>query len=111
MKFHEFAAHPAKRAVQHCIAKLSVYNAEWSNLKAICAKYGPIQIVAVEKVPIIPVFEIEGLCQDAQTARALDNAWLAYTQTNPHRPHSVDEALVWGKQFNPFPDIPHNWRF
>ncbi|MET0530293.1 MAG: hypothetical protein ABW003_18490 [Microvirga sp.] len=62
-------------------------------------------------MPIIPVLEIDVLCQDAQTARALDDAWCAYTETSPHRPRSTEEALVWGEQFNPFPNIPRDWTF
>jgi hypothetical protein len=69
MRYHELNDHPARRDNQHCIARLSVYKDEWSDLKAICAKYGSLQIVAVEKVLIIPVLEIEVLCRDAQTAR------------------------------------------
>jgi hypothetical protein len=111
MQFYEIDNHPAKRDSPHFIAKLSVYKAEWSDLKALCAKYGPVQIVAVEQVPIIPVLEVEVLCQDARTARALDDAWWTYTETSPHRPHSMEEALVWGEQFNPFPNIPRDWRF
>jgi hypothetical protein len=72
-------------------------------------KYGPVQIVAVEQVPVIPVLEIDVLCQDAQTARALDDAWWAYTETSPHRPRSMEEALIWGEQFNLFPNIPRDW--
>jgi len=111
MRYSELNDHPAKRDNPHCIARLSVYEAEWHDLKAICAKYGPVQIIAAEQVPIIPVLEIEVLCRDAQTARALDDAWWACTETSPHRPRSMEEALVWGEQFNPYPDILHDWRF
>jgi hypothetical protein len=111
MRSHELTDHPAKRDNPHCIARLSVYEAEWRDLKAICAQYGPVQIIAVEQVPIIPVLEVDVLCRDAQTARALDNAWIAFTETSPHRPHSKEEALVWGERHNPFLDIPRDWRF
>jgi hypothetical protein len=103
--------HPAKLNRPDCVATLSVYKAEWDDLKAIFAKHAPVQIISVEPVPIIPVFEIEVLCQDAQTARALDDAWWTYTETSPHRPHSMEEALIWGEQFNPYPNIPRDWRF
>jgi hypothetical protein len=106
MRHDEFADHPARRVHLDCIARLSVYQAEWADMRATCAKYGPVQIIGVERVPIIPVFEIEILCQNAQAARALDDSWLTYTETSPHRPRSMEEALVWGEQFNPFPDIP-----
>ena len=110
---HSYALneHPARRDNQHCIAWLSVYKDEWSDMKAICAKFGRVQIIAVEKVPIIPVLEIGVLCQDAQAARVLGDAWWTYTETSPHRPHSMEEALVWGEQFNPFPNTPRDWRF
>jgi hypothetical protein len=49
--------------------------------------------------------------QDAQAARVLSDAWWTYTETSPHRPHSMEEALVWGEQFNPFPNIPRDWIF
>ena len=111
MRYHELLDHPTKSNKPDCVVNLSVYNAEWADMEAICAKHGPVQIITVEEVPIIPVFEIEVRCQDAQTARALDNAWIAYTETSPHRPHSMEEALVWGEQFNPFPNIPRDWRF
>jgi hypothetical protein len=111
MRYHELDDHPAKRDNPHFIARLSVYKAEWSDMEAVCAKHGTVQIIAVEQVPIIPVLEIEVLCQDAQTARALDNAWMIYTETSPHRPRSMEAALIWGEQFNPFPDILHDWRF
>jgi hypothetical protein len=109
MLFDELASYPARRDKPDCITRLSVYKAEWPDLKALCAKYGPVQIVAVEQVPVIPVLEIDVLCQDAQTARALDDAWWAYTETSPHRPRSMEEALIWGEQFNPFPNIPRDW--
>ena len=98
----KFAAHPAKREKPHCIAKLSVYNAELSDMKVICAKYGPIQIVTVEKVPIIPVLEIEVLCRDAQTARALDDAWFLIGH-NHHPPLSRlnGEHLLTPMDFRP----------
>ena len=110
---HSYALndHPAKLGNSHCIASLTVYRDEWPDLQAICAKHGPVQIITVEEVPIIPVFEIEVRCQGVRTARALDNAWIAYTETSPHRPHSMEEALPWGEKFNPFPDISREWRF
>ncbi|QRM28346.1 hypothetical protein [Microvirga sp. VF16] len=111
MRYHELNDHPARRDNQHCIARLSVYTAEWADLRAICEQHGPIQIIGVERVPIIPVFEIEVLCQDAQTARALDAAWMAYAETSPHRPRSMEEALIWGERFNPYPKIPRDWTF
>jgi hypothetical protein len=111
MRYHELDDHPAKRDNPHFIARLSVYKAEWADMEAICANHGPVQIITVEEVPIIPAFEIEVRCQDARTARALDNAWIAYTETSPHRPHSMEEALAWGEKFNPFPDISREWRF
>jgi hypothetical protein len=109
VRYNAFTEHPARRDNQHGIAWLSVYKDEWSDLKAICAKFGRVQIIGVEQVPVIPVLEIGVLCQDAQTARALDDAWWTYTETSPHRPHSMEEALAWGEQFNPFPNIPRDW--
>src|SRR4051812_24190247 len=111
MKSCQIAKHPAKRDNPHCIASLAVYQDEWRDMNFICAKHGPVQIIAVEQVPIIPVLEIDVLCQDAQTARALDDTWWTYTETSPHRPHSMEEALAWGEKFNPYPDIPLDWRF
>ena len=63
-------------------------------------------IIGAKKVPLIPAFEIEVLCRDAKTARALDQAWWHCGETSPHRPHGKDECLAWRAQFNPFPDIP-----
>ena len=111
MRYHELDDHPAKRDNPQCIASLTGYREEWPDLQVICVKHGPVQIIAVEQMPIIPAFEIEVLCQDAQTARALESAWIAYTETSLHRPHSMEEALVWGEQFNPFPNIPRDWTF
>jgi hypothetical protein len=111
MRYHEPADHPAKRNRPDCVVNLSVYQSEWAAMKAIFAKHGPVQIIAVEQVPIIPVFEIEVLCQSPQSACALDNAWMTYTETSPHRPHSMEEALAWGEQFNPIPNLPREWRF
>jgi hypothetical protein len=107
---YEMDNHSANHSRPDFIAILSVYPGEWADMQAIRAKHGPIQIIGVEQVPIIPVLEIEVLCRDAQTARALEDAWMTYTETSPHRPHSMEEALVWGEQYNPFPDIPRDWR-
>jgi hypothetical protein len=109
VRSHELTDHPAKRNRPDCVVNLSVYQSEWADMEVICAKHGPVQIIAFEEVPIIPVLEIEVLCQNPQFARTLDNAWMAYTETSPHRPHSMEEALVWGEQFNPFPNIPRDW--
>jgi hypothetical protein len=111
MRSYALNDHPARRDNPHCIARLSVYKAEWDDLKAICAKHAPVQIIGVEQVPTIPVLEIEVLCQDAQTASTLDDAWMTYTETSPHRPHSMEEARVWGERHNPSPYIAHDWRF
>jgi hypothetical protein len=77
----------------------------------LCKVYGPTFMVGVKRVPLIPAFEIEMLCRDAQTARALADAWWAYCKTSPHRPHGKEECLAWGEQYNPFPDIPRDWTF
>src|SRR4051794_39872656 len=111
MRYHEIATHPAKHNQPQCSARLSVFRGERSALDAICEKYGPTQIIGVEKVPMIPACEIEVLCRDAQTARALEDAWWRYGETSPHRPHGEKECMEWGKQFNPFPNIPKDWTF
>lgn len=113
MTFWDFyqAPHPARRERPHCIAKLYVHKAEWSDMQAVCAEKGRTQIIDVTKVPIIPAFDVHVLCTDPDTARALTLAWLEYCDTSPHRPHGKDEAHAWGEQYNPFPDIPRDWRF
>jgi hypothetical protein len=111
MHSHERTDHPSKRDKSHCIAWLCVFKAEWADMKAICDAHGSTQIVGVKKVPLIPVFEIEILCNDARTAHALGEAWWNFSDTSPHRPHGEDECMVWGEQFNPFPDLPREWTF
>lgn len=74
MASHEFANHPGKRDRPNCVATLSVNQVEWAVMQVTSTKYAPVQIIGVERVPIIPAFEIEILCQTAQAARALDVA-------------------------------------
>jgi hypothetical protein len=105
----ELDNYPANHSRPDCIAVLSVYPGEQADMQAIRAQHGPTQIIDARRVPIIPVKEVYVQCQDAQTARALDDAWWTFTETSPHRPHSMEEALVWGEQFNPFPYIPRDW--
>ncbi|MGO4527264.1 hypothetical protein AB4097_20705 [Microvirga sp. 2MCAF35] len=111
MHSYELTDHPAKRDKPDCVVNLSVYKSEWADMKAVCAEYGPVHIIGVKPVPIIPVLEIEVICRDARTAHALDNAWMFYTETSPHRPRSMEEALAWGEQYSPFPNIPRDWKF
>jgi hypothetical protein len=113
MTFFEFehSRHPAKRERPHCIAKLFVHKAEWTDMQAICAAKCSTQIIDVTKVPIIPAFEVHVLCSDPNTARALTMAWLEYCESSPHRPHGKDEALAWGEQYIPFPYISRDWTF
>jgi hypothetical protein len=113
MRYYELTEprHPAKRERPRDIASLFVRKPEWTDLRAICEAYGPIQIVGVEKVPLIPAFMVEVLCRDPDTAVALSLAWHTYCETSPHRPHGLGECLAWGEQYNPFPDIPREWTF
>lgn len=108
---YEMENYPATHSRPDCIAILSVYPGEQADMQAIRAQHGPTQIIDGRRVPIIPVQEVYVQCQDAQTARALDDAWWTYAETSPHRPHGEEECLAWGAQFNPFPNIPRDWTF
>ena len=103
--------HPAKSARPRDIASLYVHKAERQDLDAIRSQHGVTEIVGVTPLPIIPAMQVEVLCRDSDTAFALMGAWSAYSETSPHRPHSRDNAIKWGKQFEPYGDIPPDWRF
>jgi hypothetical protein len=103
--------HPAKSARPRDIASLYVHKAERQNLDAIRSQHGVTEIVGVTPLPIIPAMQVEVLCQDSDTAFALMDAWSAYSETSPHRPHSQGDAIEWGKQFRPYGHIPTDWRF
>jgi hypothetical protein len=112
MRYYEIAQpeHPAKRETPHQIASLYVHKAEWPDLKVICEAHGAT-LINVKPVPIIPTFVVEVLCPSAEAKMPLYDAWLAYCETSPHRPHTEEECESWGEQFNPFPDIPRDWTF
>ena len=103
--------HPAKRERPCDIAGLLALQPEWPDLNAICAAHGGAEIIEVKTAPIIPAFLVDVLCADSATAVALTMAWLAYSETSPHRPHSEEVGLAWGQPFNPDPDIPSDWTF
>jgi hypothetical protein len=103
--------HPAKHERPHSVVALYVHKAEWEDFSGICQDHGPTEIVGIRKVPIIPAFDVDVLCKDAGAAMRLTAAWGEFCETSPHRPHSKEEALAWGEQFNPFPDIPRDWTF
>jgi hypothetical protein len=103
--------HPAKSARPRYIASLYVHEPEWKDLDTIRSQHGVTEIVGVTPLPIIPAMQVEVLCQDSDTAFALMDAWSAYSETSPHRPHSQEVAIEWGKQFEPYGDIPPEWRF
>jgi len=112
MRYYELAdQHPAKRTRPGDIARLYVHETEWSDLQAMCVSYKPCAIIGIEPVVMIPTFFVEVLCQDLGAAFALALAWYNYCQTSPHRPHSKEEALAWGRQFNAHPGIPSDWTF
>ena len=103
--------HPATRERPRDIAPLYVHHAEWQDLDAIRSQHGETHIVDVRPVLIIPAATVRVLCKDMDTALALMDAWATYCETSPHRPHSKEEALEWGKQFAPYGEIPPDWRF
>lgn len=112
MRHHELGdQHPAKNTRPSDIARLYVHKAEWPDLQAMCASHEPCSIIGIEPVVMIPAFFVEVLCQDSDAAFALALAWYDFCQTSPHRPHTKEEALAWGRQFNAHPCIPSDWMF
>jgi hypothetical protein len=103
--------HPAKRERPRDIAALYVHKSEWDDFSRIRQDHGPTEIVGVRRVPIIPAFDVDVLCEDSAAARAVTIAWGEFCETSPHRPHGKEEALAWGEQFHPYPDIARDWTF
>ncbi|MBF9234622.1 hypothetical protein [Microvirga alba] len=105
------AVHPAKRERPGCIAHLYAHKAEWEDLQDMIQEHAPAEIVGIEPVFILPTFTIEVLCENPEASFALMIAWLAYSETSPHRPHGKEEALAWGKQFSSCVGISTDWKF
>ena len=103
--------HPSKSARPRDIASLYVHEPEWRDLDTIRSQHGMTEVIGVTPLPIIPAMQVEVLCRDSHTAFALMDAWAAYCETSPHRPHSQGDAIEWGKQFRPYGHIPTDWRF
>jgi hypothetical protein len=104
--------HPAKRERPRDIAALYVHEAEWDDLRRICQDHGSTAIIGVRKVPIIPAFDVDVRCEDAETAMALSIAWGEFCEISPHRPRTAKEREEWGLKVLPeFANIPRDWTF
>jgi hypothetical protein len=106
-----FPEHPSKSARPRDIASLYVHEPERRDLDTIRSQHGVTEVIGVTPLPIIPAMQVEVLCRDSHTAFALMDAWAAYCETSPHRPHRQGDAIEWGKQFTPYGHIPTDWRF
>jgi hypothetical protein len=106
-----FPEHPSKSARPRDIASLYVHEPERRDLDTIRSQHGVTEVIGVTPLPIIPAMQVEVLCRDSHTAFALMDAWAAYCETSPHRPHSQGDAIEWGKQFRPYGHIRTDWRF
>jgi hypothetical protein len=62
---------PAKCERPHRVVALYVHKAEWDDFSRICQDHGSTEIVGITKVPIIPAFDVDVLCKDAEAAMAL----------------------------------------
>ena len=104
--------HPAKREKPHSLVALYVHKAEGDDLRRICQDHGSTEIVGVKKVPIIPAFDVDVLCKDAEAAMALSITWGEFCETSPHRPRTEKEREEWGLKVLPeFANIPRDWMF
>jgi hypothetical protein len=92
MRYREIATnmHPARRDRLHDIASLLVKEVQWQDMREICDRFGDTEIIGVERLPVLPAFQVEVLWRDSDAAYALMKVWWEHCQSD--RPHGLQKA-------------------